>query len=625
MSIKVEDQLASREIPIVGKFLFALMLGAGSFIAIIILLTYSTNLIYQNKVIPGVSVSESDLSGLSMEEAELLLHDELSFAEQGNVVLQYGEREWSYKANELGFQIDYEATLSHALSIGKQGLPWERLSQQIQSLRGGYSLSPRITVDGLALHKTLENIAGEINQEKIEAELFIDGLEVEGMDGQIGIALDTEKTAQLISAFLLNMEDAALPIVVYEEAPRILSVSEQTAIAKQILSNELRIKPGGDYADNPDAWVFSPQELADMLSIERVEGENEAFYQIALDSNQLASLLASWAPLVVQIAENPRFIFNDDTRELDLLQDEIIGRTLEIEASIEHINEQVGLGQHEIELQYDLIAPPVREDMSASDLGISELVNAETSYFYGSSSARMQNIQTASERFHGLLVPPGATFSMVENIGDISLDSGFAEALIIYGDRTIKGVGGGVCQVSTTLFRNVFFSGFPVVERNPHAYRVYYYELAFGGSIDPLSVGLDATVYAPIVDFKFKNDTDYWLLMETYVDLGARSLTWKFYSTSDGRVVEWDNSGVQKVVEAPEPIYEENDELDKGEVKQVDWAADGANVTVVRSVIRNGEILFEDEFKTQYRPWAAVYQYGPGTPGYPPDSKKPVD
>jgi vancomycin resistance protein YoaR len=107
---------------------------------------------------------------------------------------------------------------------------------------------------------------------------------------------------------------------------------------------------------------------------------------------------------------------------------------------------------------------------------------------------------------------------MVENIGDISLDTGFAEALIIFNDRTVKGVGGGVCQVSTTLFRAAFFGGFPIVDRYPHAYRVYYYEMGYGGSNDVSMAGLDATVYAPIVDFSFVNDSDSWLLLETYVD-----------------------------------------------------------------------------------------------------------
>ena len=128
---------------------------------------------------------------------------------------------------------------------------------------------------------------------------------------------------------------------------------------------------------------------------------------------------------------------------------------------------------------------------------------------------------------------------MGEGLGDVSLDNGYTEALIIYGNQTIKGVGGGVCQVSTTLFRTAFFAGFPIVERAAHAYRVSYYEQA-QSSIDPYMAGLDATVYFPLVDMKFVNDTPYWLLMETYVNEGARRITWKFYSTSDGRTVDWE-------------------------------------------------------------------------------------
>jgi len=202
---------------------------------------------------------------------------------------------------------------------------------------------------------------------------------------------------------------------------------------------------------------------------------------------------------------------------------------------------------------------------------------------------------------------------MADEIGDISLDNGYAEALIIYGNRTIKGVGGGVCQVSTTLFRTVFFGGYPIVERNAHAYRVSYYEQTASGGVDPNFAGMDATVFAPVVDFKFVNDTPNWLLMETYVNPSASKITWKFYSTSEGRTVEWNTTGLENVVEAPEPLYEENPELSKGEIKQVDWAADGADVTIFRKVYKDGQVYLEDKFSTHYMPWQAIYQYGPGT------------
>jgi vancomycin resistance protein YoaR len=199
---------------------------------------------------------------------------------------------------------------------------------------------------------------------------------------------------------------------------------------------------------------------------------------------------------------------------------------------------------------------------------------------------------------------------MASAIGDITLDNGFAEALIIAGGQTIKGVGGGVCQVSTTLFRGAFFAGFPIVERYAHAYRVGYYEQTSGGRNANLA-GLDATVYVPIVDFKFVNDTPNWLLMETYVN--GYSLTWKFYSTSDGRSVEWNSTGPTNIVAPPDPIYRENSDLNLGEIVQVDWAAEGSDVSVSRTVYRNGEVYFSDTINTHYQAWQDVYEYGPGT------------
>jgi vancomycin resistance protein YoaR len=142
---------------------------------------------------------------------------------------------------------------------------------------------------------------------------------------------------------------------------------------------------------------------------------------------------------------------------------------------------------------------------------------------------------------------------------------------------------------------------------------VTYYEKTASNDTDPSLAGLDATVYFPLVDFKFTNDTPYWLLMETYVDVSARTLTWKFYSTSDGRTVDWTTTGPVNIVDAPAPLFEENPELKRNEIKQVDYAAEGADVTVTRTVLRSGQVYFSDDFKTHYLPWQAVCQYGPGT------------
>jgi vancomycin resistance protein YoaR len=318
--------------------------------------------------------------------------------------------------------------------------------------------------------------------------------------------------------------------------------------------------------------------------------------------------------------QNARFVFNDGERKLDIIDHAVIGRTLNVSSTIGIIQQKVAAGDHNIVLAFDFQKPQVQDSATTDSLGVRELIWAETSYFYGSSPERVQNITAAAARFHGVLIAPGETYSMAKGLGDISLDNGFAEALIIYGGRTIKGVGGGVCQVSTTLFRAAFNAGFPIVERYPHAYRVSYYEKIAGNHINPSLAGMDATVYVPIVDFRFTNDTSTWLLMETYVNPEKSSITWKFYSTRDGREVKYETTGPTNIVAAPEPLYKENPELPKGEIKQVDWAADGADVDVKRTVTKGGEIYLQDDFKTHYQPWQSVFEYGPGTENIPTPS-----
>jgi vancomycin resistance protein YoaR len=295
---------------------------------------------------------------------------------------------------------------------------------------------------------------------------------------------------------------------------------------------------------------------------------------------------------------------------------------MDVENSILAINDALLRGEHNIALSVGEQQPAVADTATGAELGVVQLVGEQTTYFYGSSEARIQNIVAAAERYHGLLVAPGETFSMGSQLGDVSLENGFAEALIIYGGRTIKGVGGGVCQVSTTLFRTVFFAGYPVVERYPHAYRVSYYEMDASGSVDSNFAGMDATVYFPLVDFKFVNDTPSWLLMETYVNVAARTINWKLYSTSDGRSVTWDTTGPSNVVPPPEPLFEENPELKKNEIKQIDYAAQGADVDVTRTVWINGQIYFSDHFPTHYQPWQAICEYGPDTDNPEKKAKK---
>jgi vancomycin resistance protein YoaR len=167
-------------------------------------------------------------------------------------------------------------------------------------------------------------------------------------------------------------------------------------------------------------------------------------------------------------------------------------------------------------------------------------------------------------------------------------------------------VGGGVCQVSTTLFQSAFWAGFPIEERWEHGYRVGYYD-------DGEGAGMDATIYSPIVDLKFTNSTPHHLLIENYYNENFESLTFKFYSTSMGREVIKGDVQVSNVVPPQPDVWEFNEELEEGEVLQVDWAVEGADYRVPREVYNaNGELLIQEVWSSHYIPWQNIYQYGPG-------------
>lgn len=577
---------------------------------------------HTGKIYPGVSVAGIDVSGMDQDAAAALLAERLAYPDSGRIIFQDGDQVWTARPVELGLYLDPKTSAQAAYSLGRESNPFARLFSRFGSWYSGRDMPPLFVFDQRVAREYLQRIAEQVDQPVVDAYLQVEGLEVISQSGQVGRTLDVEATLAPLEGQLRSMSDGILPLVIEETYPEILDVSAPAEKARRLLSAPLTLSVPDPIEGDPGPWVLDPERLAGMLKIERLPAADGPTYAVNLDPQALRTFLAALAPALERTPQDARFIFNDDTRQLEVIQPSVTGRSLSVESSLKAIYDQLEKGENQVPLALTFTEPAVSDKATAESLGITELVSSHTTYFYGSSASRIHNIETAAGRFHGVLVPPGETFSMADILGDVSLDTGYAEALIIYGDRTIEGVGGGVCQVSTTLFRTVFMGGFPVVERHPHAYRVYYYELNAANQVDSRYAGLDATVYVPLVDFKFKNDTPNWILMETYTNAAARTLTWKFYSTSDGRTVEWDTTGLQNIEEPPDPVYVENPDLAKGEIKQVDWGVKGADVTVDRTVYRDGQVYFEDSFSTHYVPWKDMYEYGPGTKIPDQDKKK---
>ncbi|TFH36238.1 MAG: hypothetical protein E4G99_05420 [Anaerolineales bacterium] len=586
---------------ILTRLLAACFIAAATIIFAAVVFLVGTRLVYMNRALPGISLQGISLSGMKHEQIVAALEPRLTYPEQGTLVLSDGELNWMMSPIELGVRIDFEAIASQALAVGRSGSLFDRIGQQVDAWYQGIRLSPILQFDYLIGQHRLTQIAATIDRPTVEATLQVVGETVQAFPGQIGRLVDLEGTLDALAPAVTQMVDAMIPLVISETPPQILDASQAADVARQLLSEPLKIT-----AEGAKDIILSPESVASLIRFEIQDMGSGPQYRVALDPGAMMQALEPIAPDLERSPENARFIFNDDTHQLDLLTPAVTGRALDLQASIEGINSKVAQGEHVIPLAFQYEQPDVGDQTTAEQLGISEAVSVVSTYFNGSSSERIQNIRTASSAFHGLLVGPGETLSMSDVLGDISLDSGYAEALIIFGDRTINGVGGGVCQVSTTLFRAVFYGGYEIVERHPHAYRVGYYEQG-PGSPGP---GLDATVFVPLVDFKFRNDTDNWLLLETYIY--GNQLLWKFYSTSDGRTVQ-SSKQLSNEVDAPKPLYKENPDLEQGKIKKIDYEADGLDVVVYRTVTRGGAVIHQDTIKTHYLPWRAIYEFGPGT------------
>lgn len=603
--------IPQRDLP--KQLLAVLSGGFVLFIGIVLVWTVGYQLAYAGRIFPGVTVAGVDLSGLSPSEAAVKLSQTLSYPNTGKVLFRDGERVWVASPAELGMVFDPTASANAAYEHGRRGGLFASLSGQISARGLGMDIPPVVLFDQRVAYAYLQNIASQIDQPVAEAILRVDGTNVIAEPGRVGRALNLDATLIYLGSQLQSFRDGEVSLVIQETSPLLLDVTPQADVARAMLSQSFTMTLPNVGSGDPGPWTFDVPVLANMLVFNKVDAGGVPQLQVGLDTNALRKSLSELKVVVDREPQDARFIFNESKGQLEAISASTIGRAVDVEASILAINGALQRGEHSVNLVVTEKQPAVTDQATGADLGIVQLVATQTTYFYGSSEARIQNIVTAAAQYDGLLVAPGEVFSMGSVLGDVSLENGYAEALIIYGGRTIKGVGGGVCQVSTTLFRTVFFAGYPVVERYSHAYRVPYYEMDQSGSVDGNLVGMDATVYFPLVDFKFKNDTPYWMLMETNVNVAARTITWKIYSTSDGRSVTWETTGAQNTVPAPETVFEENVDLKTNELKQVDYAAEGADVTVTRTVWRNGAVYFTDQIQTHYEPWAAVCQYGPGT------------
>ncbi len=243
-----------------------------------------------------------------------------------------------------------------------------------------------------------------------------------------------------------------------------------------------------------------------------------------------------------------------------------------------------------------------------------QLLGQATTVFRTSIAARRQNIARATAMFDGVVVPPGQEYSFV-GAGDFSEAAGFVEGYAIVGGKLEKVVGGGLCQVSTTMFRAVANAGLEITERRGHQYVVYFYENI---------LGFDATVFTPSVDFRWRNDTPGPVYLAATTDPEAATVTFEVWGVSDGRTTAYQGPVVRNVRQPGVAVWQYDPTLPRGRVEQLVHGRPGMDVNLLRTVmLPDGTVKHADNFYTHYEPWEDFYTYGPGVS--PPPGVQVID
>ena len=243
-------------------------------------------------------------------------------------------------------------------------------------------------------------------------------------------------------------------------------------------------------------------------------------------------------------------------------------------------------------------------------MGITGLV-ASYETFYGGDANRIHNVQLVAHLIDRHLIRPGEEFSFNRTTGERNAAKGFLEAPVIINGELETGLGGGVCQVSTTVFNAAYEAGLPITARTNHALYISHYPQ-----------GRDATVDYPNVDLRFVNDTGHWLLLRTFV--GSSSLVVALYGTPTGRKVV---SQTAPLVESSGPPSKRvpDPSLARGETV-VDDDGEPARATSVRRLVysASGKLLSDQTWTSSYLAEPRIVRVGTKKPAKPkPPKPKP--
>ena len=548
----------------------------------------------------GTSIAGVDVSGMELGEARAMLKRRADELERIPVRFTAAGKSWDVKPTSLYVETDWGAAVESARQQGEGFGPIRGL-RRLGVRVFGTDIVPRTHVSEEALDFTINRFARSIDQPRREPSLRLNGLEPQIVPGRQGRVLDREGAVRVVVRSLAGFQRRPVALPVRVDRPKVTEqqLAQPQARVRTIVSAPVQIAYG------PGGWRLARWRLAQMVELPK-----EGSTAVRIAGPAATKFFAAIQKTVDQPAQDATFeILSGNrvrvvpARSGSVLNAAATSRSI-LSAALRSTNRVARIAVRS--------EGPEVTTREAKNMGVTGLVGAYET-IYGGEPNRLHNVRLVSRLIDGTLIAPGSTFSFNGTTGERSEDKGFLEAPVIINGELQTGLGGGVCQVSTTVFNAAYEAGLPITSRTNHALYIDHYPL-----------GRDATVNYPDIDLTFKNDTGAWLFLKTFV--GSSSLTVALYGRPQNRKVESEVEPL--VVRGPAPVkFVKDPSIYVGERSVREYGSPARSTGVRRKVYSpSGTLLYDDSWSSYYRGEHQVVHVGtkPRPPG--PDrgpKKKP--
>jgi len=574
----------------------AVTIGAIALVALALGLAFAGS---PARVPDGVEIAGVQVGGMDADAARATLEHRSQALADVPVTFTAAGRTWRLTPSRLGVEVDWSAAVDAALRQGPATAPvrgFYRLGVRIF----GADIAPSAQAYNAALDYELDKLARAIDRPNREAELRLRGLTPVVMPDRDGRALDRQAAARVIVQSLASLQRvAAVELPVKVEHAKVTAAELEPAAGRVAvaLSAPVRLAIGQtryrlpryrvaellDLPGNGDRQLRVGGPGADrfFVRLTRVLDRKPRDADWAIGAGNTVRLVSARSGRAVDVPETARNVLRAALSTTNRVAPVVIRQT-----------------------------PPQLTTARAREMNIHELVSAYET-IYGGDANRIHNVQLVAHLIDHHLIAPGEEFSFNKTTGERTAAKGFLEAPVIINGELQTGLGGGVCQVSTTTFNAAYEAGLKITARTNHALYISHYPL-----------GRDATVNYPDVDLKFVNDTGHWLLLRTFV--GSSSLTVALYGTNPHRRVETETAPLTVTGGAPMETQKDAN-LYVGEQVTEDSGEPSRKTSVERRVFgTNGKLLYDDTWASYYRGEPRIVRVGTKPKPVPvePEKKK---